>query len=199
MTEMAIDRLRIESCKSMSNYHVVDSYKIIHVVDLTGLARAYWRYWGQRHRTVVKTFAEHYPNVVSQTFVTGNNDCKFDFSTNVWQHLPRETGKQTIFIDPRHHLASRLPQISGVWPKEFSMDDTAPSVCTGDGPALDLADDEAFEIPDNRPPGRQLTIVSDTPSVFTDHRGILRRTSNDTTHAVLEEEGVCDPIVLTYM
>jgi len=133
MMEMAVDRLRIGSCKSMSNYHVVDSYKVIHVIDLTGLARAYWRYWRQRHQTVLQTFVEHYPNLVSQTFVTCNSDCKVDFSINVWQHLPTKTFKHTTFVDPRHNLSFHLPQIVGEWPKEFSVNETAPSVCTAMG------------------------------------------------------------------
>jgi hypothetical protein len=42
--EMAVDRLRLGSVQQLTNWHVADTYKVFQVVDLTGLARAYWRY-----------------------------------------------------------------------------------------------------------------------------------------------------------
>jgi hypothetical protein len=140
-------------------------------------------------------FTANYPDLVAQTFVTGNADCKFDFSANVWHHLPRDTLTRVVFVDPRHHLAVRLPQIyPGEWPKEFSTDDAAPSVCSGDGPELDFDNGDVFEILDERPAVQWLPIVSHAPSVIIDNRGITRRYSNDTTHGLVDEDGVCEPV-----
>ncbi|OIW30643.1 hypothetical protein CONLIGDRAFT_713235 [Coniochaeta ligniaria NRRL 30616] len=44
LLERAIDHLKLMSAKELGSWKVADSYKLIQVVDLTGLHRAYWRF-----------------------------------------------------------------------------------------------------------------------------------------------------------
>lgn len=103
-------------------------------------------------------------------------------------------------LDPRHHVAMKLPQISGVWPREFSLDDSAPSVCIGLCPNLNFAEGEYFEIPDERPVVRAEPNEPDENgcanlvSLLVEDLGLTRRSSNDTTRAIVNEDGICDRI-----
>lgn len=197
MMEMALDRLRMGSLRELSNWHVADSYRIINVVDLTGLARAYWRYWGFRQRTVVKMFLNNYPDLVSQTFVTAEPGLQFDFSEKLWPLLPRATRQRVTFVDPRQDLAAQLPQVVGKWPKEFSTDHTAPPVCSGVGPKLDMGKGKgkSTEV-DIKPHEVRVPVTSDQPRIINENQSVRRRRSNGTTHAVFEVDGVCGSVVM---
>lgn len=185
--EMALDRLRMGSLRELSNCDVADSYKIINVIDLTGLHRAYWRYWGSRHRAVLKMFLNSYPDLVSQIFVVADIGLQFDISDKPWQYVPGATRQRFTFFEVREDVASQLPLVVGKWPKEFSTDDIAPPVCSGLGPNLDMGNgkDNATDDP-NEPPA--LRVRGDEPSAPTKRRGVLRRRGPGTTRALLEIE-----------
>ena len=144
----------------------------------------------------MKTFLNHYPELVSQTYLTGSAGVRIDFALHIWKLLPMDTSLRWTFMDPRHHLAYILPQLAGDWPKEFSLDEGAPLLREGAAwPKLDSPLGFVVEVTDERPIGNMQTITSDQPDWYRDAKGCLRRLSNDTTHSVLGVEGVCPEVV----
>lgn len=192
LMEMSIDCLKLDTAKRMSTWKVVEAFRMIQVHDFTGMEPSLWTTWNALHESVMRSFMDNYPCLVSKTYVSGRAS-KLDFSLRVWACLPRDTYKAVSFVESRHQMASELPHIAGEWPREFSMNLSGPSVCEGLTPELDFAEYDAFEIPDDRSDGFDIPKIKITPPSFIFEYDLrTRRQSSESARTLYQEEGVCE-------